>query len=299
MSTWLAYPYGIAYLLTHHGMKTGCDIVVYSQIPIGSGLSSSAALACSLGLGLCELYSLGLSRLDIAQMVRQVENTFAGVPSGILDPLASLTGKLDNLVYLDTLDNSYRYIPFNPTSCDLELLLIDSNVRHRLSTSQYAQRSQECLEICENLSVTSLREVSLDNLESALELISSPVLKRRCRHVVTENRRVELAVECIENQDFVQLGALLTQGHESLRDDYEVSVPELDMAVEVAITRGCLGARMTGGGFGGSAIALVPKGSSEAVRKAISEAYDKHGYALPDFSIPRPSQGATRQEDYC
>ncbi len=292
--TWLAFPKGICYFLSKKGMNTGADIAVLGQVPIGSGLSSSAALACAIALGLNEIYSLGLTKMELVQLVSKAENIFAGVPAGIMDPAASLLAVKDHLLFLDTDSECYEQVPFLYSSQDTQLILIDTNDRHRLSESGYALRRQQCKLACEQLGVKSLREITFDDLDSTLSKLDDPLLRKRVAHVVTENQRVISALDAVRSNNYLTLGSILTQGHMSLKNYYEVSTQRLDLAVDTAIASGALGARMTGGGFGGSVLALAPKSATSTISNSIEQSFSAQGFAAPTIYFPTPCQGAFR-----
>ena len=268
----------------------GADIEVESDVPIGAGLSSSAALECALALAIDELNDLGLDRPALARIARRAENEFVGVPSGILDQSASLLCTEGHALLLDCRDGSTEQVAFDAAAAGLSLLVVDTRAHHELGDGQYAVRKRQCEEACSALGVDSLRDAT----ESDLERLEG-VLRRRARHIVTENGRVLRVTDLLRAGRLSELGPLLDASHASMRDDYEISAPELDVAVEAATEAGAVGARMTGGGFGGSTIALVEE--PEAVRVAVREAFNRHKFREPAFLEALPSAGASRLDN--
>jgi galactokinase len=265
----------------------GADIEVESDVPIGAGLSSSAALECALALAIDELVGLGLDRPTLARIARRAENEFVGVPSGILDQSASLLCTAGHALLLDCRDGSTEQVAFDAAAAGLTLLVIDTRAHHELGDGQYAVRKRQCEEACEALEIDSLRDATPDDLERL-----DGVLQRRARHIVTENDRVHEVAGLLRAGELGALGAVLLASHASMRDDYEISAPELDVAVDAAAEAGAIGARMTGGGFGGSAIALVE--DADTVRDAVEAAFARKNYTAPAFLEAVPSAGASR-----
>ena len=285
---WSAYPLGVAHVL---GAKTGFDIFIDSDVPVGAGLSSSAAIECAVALALNELWALGHSREELARFGQRAENEVVGAPTGIMDQSASLLGKADHAVFLDCQSLEAKPISLGFAERGLELVVIDTRVAHRLSDGGYASRRASCELGAEKLGVASLRELSAADLANAKESLDD-VTFRRVRHVVTENSRVLAFVDSLESNDVV--GRLMHESHVSLRDDFEVSVDELDTAVETAIRHGALGARMTGGGFGGAAIALTPIHKIGEVTNSIYAEFELLGYERPNIFTVNASDGASR-----
>ena len=269
---------------------------VTSDVPIGAGLSSSAALECSIVLAIDELLGSGLTREQLVRIAQRAENEFVGAPTGILDQSASLLCEEGHALLLDCRDASTRQVPFAPEDAGLHLLVIDTKAHHQVADGQYAKRRSECEQAAREIGVASLRDATGEDLAR----IEDDVIRRRARHVVTENDRVLEAVSCLGaavddlEESYAALGRLMTASHASLRDDFEVSCAELDDAVDAALEAGAIGARMTGGGFGGSAIALA--GDPEAVEEAVRAAYATHGFTEPTFLTVRPARGAYRLE---
>ncbi|MCC5032984.1 galactokinase [Streptomyces sp. WAC 00631] len=292
---WAAYPAGVVWALRDAGHPvTGLDLHLSSTVPVGAGLSSSAALEIVTALALNELHGLGLRPWQLARVAQRAENVFVGMPCGIMDQTASACCTAGHALHLDTRDLTQRQVPFDLAADGLRLLVVDTRVQHALGDSAYAERRASCEEGAALLDVPALRDVAFGQLDEALSRLGDETLRRRVRHVVTENRRVEEVTARLAAGDTRGIGPLLTAGHASLRDDFEVSCPELDLAVESACAAGALGARMTGGGFGGSAIALVEEAAAEPVTKAVTAAFAAAGHREPRVFPAVPSAGARR-----
>jgi galactokinase len=291
---WASYLAGVAWSLRDAGSDVvGADVAITSDVPIGAGLSSSAALESAFVLALNDLYDFDLERPELARIARRAENEYIGVPSGIMDQTASLCGVRGQALFLDTRSEELEFVPFDPAAFGLTLLIIDTHVRHALASSAYGDRVRECQEAASLLGVHSLRDAHLVDLERA-ELLPETI-RRRARHVVTENQRVLDVVDLLRSGDISQIGPTLSRSHVSLRDDFEVSCEELDIAVEAALESGALGARMTGGGFGGCAICLVRERDAEAVGQVVIDAFSQRRLVLPRWSVAAASGGAERQ----
>lgn len=281
---WASYVAGVLWALREGGYEVGgIDCVITSQVPIGAGLSSSAALEGAVGVGVSELFNLGLTASDdgrarLATACQRAENEIAQAPTGGLDQAASLRTAPGHAILLDCRDGSIEQIPFDLARHGLELLVMNTRADHALVDGQYGERRASCEQAARELGVTSLREVDPAELDDALARLSSDLLRRRARHVVTEIERVREVVAALRADDFAQVGRLFDASHASMRDDFEISCPELDTACAVAVAEGALGARMTGGGFGGSAIALVPAGRGDAIGLAVTDAFADAGY---------------------
>jgi galactokinase len=299
---WAGYPVGVAWILQQAGFPVlGADVYLTSTVPVGSGLSSSAALECATALALAGVSGFELTTAELARHTQRAENIYAGVPCGPLDQMSSAFGQDGSVLFIDTRSGEVRPQPFDLTAEDALLLIIDTRVSHAHGENGYADRRAACERAAEFLGVRALRDISLDELPEAFaKVCTAPGLgetyARRVRHVVTENARVEQFVAILNHDEFSlpPLGHRMMQSHASLRDDYEVSAPELDLAVATAVTAGAHGARMTGGGFGGSAIALVDRAALEDVQNAILEAFAEHGYTEPQFFPAVASAGARR-----
>ena len=285
---WECYPLGVIWSL---GITSGIDILIDGQVPLGAGLSSSAALECSVAIALNELFSLGHSLEDLARLTQLAENEYVGVPCGIMDQSISLMARSGFGLLLDCRDLTTSHIEFDLASHDLELLIIDTQAHHALTDGGYAERRASCESVILKLGISSLRDLSPDQLEISQGLITE-IEYLRARHALTEMKRVNSAVTALKAKDFVTLGRLLNESHISLRDDYEVSCPELNCAVESANAAGALGARMVGGGFGGSAIALIRAARTSETISAVERAFSENGFSAPRFFTSLPSQGA-------
>ncbi|GAA1206272.1 galactokinase [Rhodoglobus aureus] len=294
---WSAYPLGVAWALGQHGADLttvpGVDIIIDSTVPVGAGLSSSAAIESSVALALNALWSLGFSREKLAQVGQLAENEVVGAPTGIMDQSASLLGESDSAVFLDCRSLDVAVVPLGLAQAELSILVMDTRVSHSHATGGYAERRAACEAGAAAMGATSLRDVNVSDLDRARELLDD-VTFRRVRHVVTENQRVLDTVRVLNEEGPLAIGALLDASHLSMRDDFEISIPELDLAVETAQAHGAIGARMTGGGFGGAAIALVPYESVAEIENAVKEAFAARGFAEPVTFTVTPSTGAER-----
>ena len=254
---WAAYPAGVAWALAEAGAEVGgADLVVDGDMPAGAGLSSSAALECATATALADLSGARLDRAALAAVARRAENEVVGVPSGVMDQMVSMLGRAGHALFLDTRSLDTEQVPLPLEAAGLCLLVLDTRAGHRLVDGAYADRRSACEAAAAVLGVAALRDATLEQVEAAAGELGEERL-RRARHVVTENARVLEAVELLRAGELDRLGPLLAASHASLRDDYAVSSPELDTAVEAAVAAGAVGARMTGAGFGGSAIALT------------------------------------------
>ena len=285
---WARYPIGVLWSL---GIETGIDILVDGQVPLGAGLSSSAALECAVATAINELFNLGLTLPELARAAQRAENIYVGMPCGIMDQSVSLMATEGNALLLDTRDLSIEQIPFNIAPLGLELLVIDTQVHHALVDGGYAERRASCEKAIADLGITSLRDISISEFVARKpELDEKTYL--RAFHGVTEMQRVLEAVALLKAGDFVGFGEIVTAAHISLRDNYTVSCPELNLAVDTALKFGALGSRMIGGGFGGSAIALIKAKDSELIKSEIKNGFMKARFKSPRFFSALPSAGA-------
>jgi galactokinase len=292
-SGWAAYPAGVAWALREAGHAIGgADLVFASSVPAGAGLSSSAALECATGRALADLHGVAVDPIALARAAQRGENEVAGVPCGIMDQLASTAGRAGCALLLDVRALSVTPIPFDLPADGLALVVVDTRTRHQHAGGEYAARRAACETAAAQLGVAALRDVAFADLDRALARLADPVLVRRARHVVTEIERVRRAVAALAAGRPAALGPLLTASHASLRDDFEVSSAELDLGVEAALAAGALGARMMGGGFGGSLLALVVKGGVDALERAVAGAFERAGLGPPGFFRAVPSAGA-------
>jgi len=298
LSGWSAYPLGVAWALGQFGADLaavpGVDILLDSNVPVGAGLSSSAAIEGAVAVALNDLWRLGFDRRTLARVGQRAENVAVGAPTGIMDQSASLLGERDAAVFLDCRSLDSEVVPLGLEAAGLEILIIDTGVTHSHATGGYAERRASCEEGARILGVEALRDVSVGDLDRARELMDD-VTFRRVRHVVTEDQRVLDTVRTLRELGPAAIGELLDASHVSMRDDFEISVPELDLAVETAQANGAIGARMTGGGFGGSAIALVPTDALSRVLVALDGAFAEHGFGQPDLFTVQASEGARRE----
>src|SRR5690606_8975421 len=271
----------------------GVDIAIASDVPVGAGLSSSAAIEGAVASALNDLWELGLDPVALAQVGRRAENEAVGAPTGIMDQMASMLGRPDAATFLDCRTLEARSIPTGFTAAHLELLVIDTRVSHAHSTGGYRERRESCERGAELLGIRSLRDASASDLPRAAELMDG-VTFRRVRHIVTENQRVLDTVAALTEQGPRAIGDLLVASHVSMRDDFEISAVELDAAVDAALAAGAIGARMTGGGFGGSAIALIEHAQVAAVTDAVTQAFSDAGFTTPHIFPVTPSAGPRR-----
>lgn len=294
VAEWAAYPLGVAWALRAAGAAgTGLDIAIASDVPVGAGLSSSAAIEGATASALNELWGAGLDRTALARIGRTAENEAVGAPTGIMDQMASMLGEPDAAIFLDCRTLDAEPVPVGIVDAGLAVLVIDTRVTHAHSTGGYRERRASCDLGARLLGASSLRDVSVDDLVRAREVLDD-VTFRRVRHVVTENQRVLDTVRTLREQGARAIGDLLVASHASMRDDFEISVPELDTAVEVALASGAIGARMTGGGFGGAAIAVIDRDAEAPVTAAVHAAFAASGFAPPAIFAATPSAGAAR-----
>ena len=296
---WAAYPSGVMWVLRDEGFGGGADLVIAGDVPAGAGLSSSHALQCATALALLGLAGVELdepdapSRATVARWVQRSENDYVGVPTGLLDQTASLSCVADHVLFLDVRSGEMEQVPFDASSAGLAVLVIDTKAKHSHSDSGYRERRAGCERAAALLGLRALRDVTESGLDDALARLPEE-LRPLVRHVVTENARVERTVEHLRTGRIADIGDLLTGSHASMRDDYRISCLELDVAVDAAIAAGALGARMTGGGFGGSAIALVAADEVEPVGKQVLAAFAERGLTTPALFTAAPSPGAGR-----
>ncbi|WP_424447105.1 galactokinase [Microbacterium arborescens] len=295
---WSAYPLGVAWALIQASgadpaTLTGADLAFASDVPVGAGLSSSAAIEGSTASALNELWDLGLDRVALAQVGRRAENEAVGAPTGIMDQMASMLGEPDAATFLDCRSLQTEEVELGFAPAGLTLLVMDTNVKHAHSTGGYGERRASCEKGAELMGVPMLRDLSVADLERAAEVLDD-ITFRRVRHIVTENQRVLDTVQTLRERGPRAIGPLLDASHVSMRDDFEISVPELDLAVDTARAAGAIGARMTGGGFGGAAIALVETGDVDTVAHAVEKAFADAGYTAPTIFPVSPSAGARR-----
>lgn len=293
MAGWQAYVAGVVWVLKEAGHRIGgADLVLTSDVPEGAGLSSSAALECAVLTALTDLADLDIVGIERAKLARRSENIFVGAPTGLMDQAASMLCTAGHALFFDCRTDAAEQVLFDTTSAGLEILVLDTKTPHALVDSEYAARRASCEQAARLLGLAALRDVT--DLDAALSQLPDPVIKRRVRHVVTENARVLEAVKVLRAGRIAELAPLLDASHESMRNDFEITVPQVDLAVETARASGALGARMTGGGFGGCIIALVGLGESERIGREIADSFAAAGYGPPSHFTAVPSAGAER-----
>jgi galactokinase len=266
--------------------------VLTSDVPEGAGLSSSAALECAVLTALADLNDLDIAGLERAKLARRAENAFVGAPTGLMDQAAATLCTAGHALFFDCRTDDAEQVRFDTAGAGLEILVLDTKTPHALVDSEYAARRASCEEAARLLGVPALRDVP--DLDAALNQLPDPVIQRRVRHVVRENARVLEAVKVLRNGRIADLAPLLDASHSSMRDDFEITVPQVNLAVQTARTSGALGARMTGGGFGGCIIALVRAGEAERIGDKIAQSFATAGYGPPVHFTAVPSAGAER-----
>ncbi|MCL1883783.1 MAG: galactokinase [Defluviitaleaceae bacterium] len=289
---WANYPKGVLHSLQHKGCKiTGFDVLFSGNIPNGAGLSSSASIELVMATALNVVFSLGFEMLDLVKIAQYSENNFCGVNCGIMDQFAVGMGKKDFAIYLHCNSLDYEYIPLNLG--DYKIIIMDTNKRRRLNESKYNERRAECEEA---LKILPLTDLSPEHFDEKSLLIKDEIIRKRAKHVVYENARVKQAITALNAGNIHTLGELLTASHNSLRYDYEVSCIELDTIVNIALqTHGCIGARMTGAGFGGCAIALVNRKNTDDFIKTVSSKYEKAISYAPSLYLQESGDGAREE----
>jgi galactokinase len=300
---WPAYPAGVVWALGLAGPgaaaagTSGVSLYINSVVPTGSGLSSSAALDCAVALALRDLHGLGASRTELALACQRAENEMVGAPTGIMDQFASLFGEHGSAVFIDCRTTRGENVPLPLEAAGLDIVLADTREQHAHAAGGYVERRASCDRAARILGVPALRDVGVDDLDKASGVLD-PETFRRVRHVVTENERVLAAVAALRagglESDPAAFGALLTASHASMRDDFEITTPALDLAAATAVEAGAAGARMTGGGFGGAVIALVASERAADTAASIATAFARAGLTAPRLSSVAPSDGARR-----
>jgi galactokinase len=289
---WAGYPAGVVDGLRDR-LAGGLSVLVDTDVPVGAGLSSSAALTCAVAVALRDLVAAELTRDDLVELARRSENDFVGAPTGILDQSASLLCTAGHALFLDTRDRSTEQVPLDLAAAGLELLVVDTGTSHTHADGGYGDRRRECEQAAERLGVRALRDV--EDVAQLAALGDDDVLLRRARHIVTENQRVLDVVAVLRSSaDPRAIGPLLVEGHVSLRDDFEISTVELDACVDAAVAAGAHGARMVGGGFGGSAVVLVDRDRAGAVADAVRDRFAAEGFTAPRTFDVVPGAGARR-----
>lgn len=293
---WAAYPAGVAWALRAADVPVpGATIEIDSDLPVGAGVSSSAALECAVALGLCEISGVALSPRVLAAAARHAENEFVGAPTGIIDQHASMLCQAGHAMLLDCATREIEQVPFCPSAAGVSSLVIDTCVPHSLADGAYARRRAQCEEAARQLEVPFLGQIT-DPADA--DRLEDPKLRRRARHVVSDSARVRAIATALKEEDgadvYREIGEILTEGHASLRDDFEVSWEQADVTVETAIEAGAYGAKMIGGGFGGSVLALVPTGALANVRAAVNAEFAGRSWTRPEYLEAVPSPPARR-----
>ncbi|WP_035856670.1 galactokinase [Cryptosporangium arvum] len=290
---WAAYPAGVLWALGVEELP-GLTVTVDSDVPLGAGLSSSAALTCSVAGAANELLELGLSPRELVTVARRAENGFVGAPTGGMDQLASMLGEAGSVLFCDMRSLDVRPVPFDLAAEGLALLVVDSRAPHQHADGEYAARRRSCERAAHVLGVQALRDVT--DLDAALTRLAKDTegeeLVKRARHIVTENERVTDVVALLDAGRVREIGPALTASHASMRDDFEITVPEVDVLVEAVLSAGAYGARMTGGGFGGCVIALVDNDGVDAATRAAVSAASARGFTEPRAFVTSPAAGA-------
>ena len=290
---WSSYLAGVAWALRQAGHRVGgATLVMTSDVPLGAGLSSSAAIECATVAALADLYGLDIPKMDRAKLARVAENQYVGAPTGLLDQAASTLCEEDSGLFLDCRTLETQQVPLPMAEQGFEMLVLDTKTPHSHVDGEYGARRASCEEASRILGVAALRDVT--DLVDALDRLGDETLRRRVRHVVTENERVLQSFELAKAGDLGALAPLLDASHASMRDDYEITVPTVDLAVEAARAAGALGARMTGGGFGGCIIALTQAGEADRIGRAVARAFADAGYGAPEWFSVTPAPGAGR-----
>lgn len=284
---WAAYVAGVVWALRQTGQPIpGGAMSITSDVEMGSGLSSSAALECAVLGAITAAAGMRIDEKEQARLAQRAENDYVGAPTGLLDQLASLFGQPSTALLIDFRDLTVTPVPFDPEARGVTLLLIDSRARHSHAGGEYAARRKSCERAAADLRASSLREV-WDRGRAELGAVGNPIDARRARHVLTENGRVLDFVAAVGDSDFVEAGRILTSSHVSMRDDFDITTEHIDLIADTAVQAGAFGARMTGGGFGGCVIALVPDTRADAVAQTLRR-------TLPDAGHPRPIITRTR-----
>ncbi|WP_040284473.1 galactokinase [Tessaracoccus massiliensis] len=290
---WHSYLAGVAWALREAGHAVGgANLVMTSDVPLGAGLSSSAAIECATVATLADLYGLDIAPIDRAKLARVAENAYVGAPTGLLDQAASTLCEVDNGLFLDCRTLETEHVPLPMADQGYEMLVLDTKTPHSHVDGEYGTRRATCEAAAEILGIPALRDVT--DLDEALARLEDETMVKRVRHVVTENERVLMAFELARTSDLSELAPLLDASHASMRDDYEITVPTVDLAVETAKKEGALGARMTGGGFGGCIIALAKAGDADRIGQSIAAAFKDAGFGAPEWFTATPAAGAGR-----
>ena len=289
---WAGYVAGVVWALRSAGHHIGGGTMsITSDVEMGSGVSSSAALECAVIGALMTAAGFDIDRIELARLAQRAENDYVGAPTGMLDQLASLCGEPRKALLIDFQQPTVRPVVFDPDASDVALLLINSRAPHQHAGGEYAARRASCERAAADLGVSSLREVQ-DRGESVLTAVADPVDARRARHILTDNQRVLEVVAALEKSDYHAIGRLFNESQVSMRDDFEITTDHIDLIADAAVAAGALGARMTGGGFGGCVIALTPAAKAGGIADAIRDAVHGAGYNTPTIARTRAGGGA-------
>lgn len=290
---WAGYLAGVVWALQTSGHTVGpTSLVLTSDVPLGAGLSSSAAIECAVVAAMCDLYDLDIEPMDRAKIARLAENNYVGAPTGLLDQAASTLCTEDFGLFLDCRSLEGVHVPLPMAEQGFEMLVLDTKTPHSHVDGEYGARRKSCEQAAAILGIPALRDVT--DLDEALSRLDDEVMRKRVRHVVSENSRTLEAYEAALAGRLEDLAPLMDASHASMRDDYEITVDTVDLAVETARSAGALGARMTGGGFGGCIIALCHTGEGEAIATAIAAAFAAAGHRPPEWFTATPARGAGR-----
>jgi galactokinase len=292
---WAAYAAGAVWAVhQNHVVPFGINVELEADLPLGAGMSSSAAVECSVVLALVTLLNLEIDRRELARWAKRAENEFVGVPTGSMDQVASLLAKEGHLLFFDTRDDLIELVPLDLGESGATFAVVDTRAKHKLIDGGYAARRADCEAATKLLQLNYLRDVADLNLaiKQLTELGAQERVIKRLRHVVTENQRVLEAVTALKSKNLTLLGQLMNASHESLRDDFEVSCPELNLAVDSALRSGAYGSRMMGGGFGGSTISLLPISELSNFSTKLAADFQAAGFSAPMVYPVMPSEGA-------
>jgi galactokinase len=293
---WAGYAAGVVWALGERGVELGgIDIALDSTVPSGAGLSSSAAVVCSVTTALDEMFGAGLDADGLLAVSRRAENDFVGAPTGGMDQLAALRATEGHALFCDMRTLDVEQVPFDVDADGLAVLVLDSGAEHRHADGEYSARRSGCERAARILGVDALRDVTLDHLDDALARLPDDELRRYVRHVVTEDDRVQKIVAMLRDGRIRDIGPVLTASHASMRDDYRITIAEIDLAAQVLVDAGAYGARMTGGGFGGCVIALLDDDTVDRAVEAVRTAYADVGFRAPRPMVVRPGRGAHRR----
>jgi galactokinase len=289
---WAGYVAGVMWALREAGHRIrGGTMSIASDVEMGSGVSSSAALECAVIGALTTGAGLHLDRIALARLAQRAENDYVGAPTGMMDQLASLCGQPGKALMIDFREPDVRPVAFDPDASGVALLLINSRAPHQHAGGEYASRRASCERAAADLDVSSLREVQ-DRGVAALSAVADPVDARRARHILTDNQRVLDVVAALEDPDYPAIGQLFNASQASMRDDFEITTEHIDLIADTAVAAGALGARMTGGGFGGCVIALAPVAKVGDITDAIRKAVEDAGFNTPTIARTKAGQGA-------